>query len=97
VNVAVAAIFDELFAYIPAELAGVAAWLIMGIAYVAVLAGLAASIRGEKNWRDDKRRFGGWLAGALVRLAFSWPMLLVWAAIGCYICFHDVLRAAATH
>jgi hypothetical protein len=85
VTVLVEAVFNEAFAVLPPRLAQIAAWIVLIIVYVAIFGALMSFLFGQKAWDGAK---GNLLAGAIkgiLRIAVSWPFLLVWSVLGVYL------------
>jgi hypothetical protein len=79
--------FNELFAMLPDALVRPVAWLILGIIYLLAFGMGMRFMFGSRAWNGAKERLlADAIAGAL-RFAFSWPLLLVWLALGTYLWF----------
>ncbi|SER40719.1 hypothetical protein SAMN05421690_102438 [Nitrosomonas sp. Nm51] len=76
ITVIVEALFNDLFAIIPAQHVQLVAWLLQGIIYFIIFGGLMGFLFGQYVWNQAK---GHLLAEAIIgifRLAFSWKFLM---------------------
>ena len=90
VSVVVEALFNELFAVLPPWLVQIVAWLVLGIVYAVIAGTLMSFAFGQRVWDETKAHL---LAGAIksvLRLAFSWPFLLVWVVLAIYLWWRRV-------
>lgn len=84
ISVIVEALMNDVFTMVPDALVLPLAWLIMGAAYVMLLAGLVTMVFGQKAVDHAK---GELLASALkgvLRVLFWWPATLVWVSLMAY-------------
>lgn len=85
VTVVVEALFNELFAVLPPQLVQVAAWLVLILVYLFIFGALMSIVFGQRVWDEAK---GHLLADAIkgtLKIALSWPLLLVWGAAAIYV------------
>ena len=85
ISVAVEALFNEFFAALPVELIRPVAWLVLAIAYLFVGGMLMSLVFGERVWTEAKAHLLADAVRGLFRLAFSWPLLLVWTALAIFL------------
>lgn len=87
ISVVVEALMNDVFTMVPDALVLPLAWLIMGVAYVMLLAAFVKLVFGEKAVDHAK---GELLASALkgvLRLLLWWPVMLAWMALVAYAIF----------
>lgn len=87
ISVVVEALMNDVFTMVPDALVLPLAWLIMGVAYVMLLAAFVKLVFGEKAVDHAK---GELLASALkgvLRLLLWWPVMLAWMALVAYAVF----------
>ena len=85
VSVVIEALFNELFAVLPPWLVQVVAWLVLAVVYLIVLGAFMSFVFGQRVWDETKAHLLADAIKGLLRLAFSWPLLLVWAALAIYL------------
>ena len=85
VSVVVEALFNELFAVMPPWLVQIVAWLVLALVYLIILGAFLSFVFGQRVWDETKSHLIADAIKGLFRLAFSWPMLLVWVALATYL------------
>ena len=90
VNVAAEVVFAGLFAYMPPWMVQAVAWLVLIVVYVALFAGLMSLIFGQRVWDEAKGHLLADAIKSLVRLAVSWPMLVLWLCFAAYLWLHNL-------
>lgn len=85
VTVLVEVLFNQLFVVLPPSLVQIVAWLVLALVYLAICGALMSLVFGESVWTEAKGHILATVLMSIFRLAFSWPMLLVWAAGGVYV------------
>ena len=88
VSVVVEALFNELFAVLPPSLVRIVAWLVLGLVYIIIAGALMSFVFGQRVWDEAKGHLLADAIKGLFRLAFSWPLLLVWAVLAVYLWWH---------
>ena len=84
-TVIIEALFNELFAALPPSLVKVVAWFVMGIVYLVIFGSLMSFLVGEEAWVHAKGQLLADSIKGLLRMAFSWPLLLVWGVLALYL------------
>jgi hypothetical protein len=87
ISVIVEALMNDVFTMVPDSLVLPVAWLIMGVAYLMLLAAFVKMVFGEKAVDHAK---GELLASAIkgvLRVIFWWPVMLTWMALVAYAVF----------
>jgi hypothetical protein len=74
----VEALMNDLFAAVPDQWVKPLAWLIMGVAYLAVAVSLIVLLVGQKAWDNARGQLVADGLKQLLRLLFWWPVLVVW-------------------
>jgi hypothetical protein len=85
VTVLVEALFGELFAVMPPALVRVVAWLVLILTYLFILGALMGFLFGEHVWSDAKGHLLADAIKGILRIAVSWPMLVVWGVLAIYL------------
>lgn len=85
VTVVVEALFSEVFNALPPYLVKPVAWLVLGIAYLAIFGTLMRFVFGEEAWNNALGRLIADSIEGIFRLAVSWPMLIVWGVLALYL------------
>ena len=84
VTVVVEALFNELFAVLPLWLVQIVAWVVLGFAYLMIFGAFMSFVFGQAVWDGAKSHLLADAIGGVFRFLFSWPLLLVWAALAIY-------------
>lgn len=84
VTVVIEAIFNELFAILPPSLVKPAAWFVIAVVYIIIFGALMSSLFGERTWEHAKGQLLADSIQGLLRIALSWPLLLVWGVLALY-------------
>lgn len=85
VTVIVEALFNELFAVLPLWLAQIVAWLVLILVYIIILGAFMSFAFGQKAWDKTRSELLASAIKGVFRLAFSWPLLLVWVVLAVYL------------
>ena len=73
------------FAVLPPPLVRIVAWLVLGLVYIIIAGALMSFVFGQRVWDEAKAHVLADAIKGLFRLAFSWPLLLVWAVLAVYL------------
>lgn len=84
-TVVVEVLFNELFAVLPPSLVKIVAWLVMGIVYLVIFGTLMNFLFGEEAWGHAKGQLLADSIKGILRIAISWPLLLVWGVLALYL------------
>lgn len=85
VTVVMEALFNELFAVLPPSLVRIVAWLVMIVVYVVIFGALMIFLFGQRSWDEAKGHLLADSVKSVLRIAVSWPLLLVWAVLAAYL------------
>ena len=85
VTVLMEALFNELFAVLPPSLVRIVAWLVMIVVYVVIFGALMSFLFGQRSWEEAKGQLLANSVKGVLRIAVSWPLLLVWVVLAAYL------------
>ena len=85
VTVVMEALFNELFAVLPPSLVRIVAWLVMIVVYVVIFGALMIFLFGQRSWDEAKGHLLADSVKGVLRIAVSWPLLLVWVVLAAYL------------
>ena len=85
VTVLMEALFNELFAVLPPSLVRIVAWLVMIVVYVVIFGALMIFLFGQRSWDEAKGHLLADSVKGVLRIAVSWPLLLVWVVLAAYL------------
>ena len=85
VSVVVEALFNELFAILPPWLVRIVAWLVLVLVYIVIAGALMSLVFGQRVWDEAKSHLLADAIKGLLKLAFSWPLVPVWAVLIMYL------------
>ena len=85
VTVLMEALFNELFAVLPPSLVRIVAWLVMIVVYVVIFGALMSFLFGQRSWEEAKGHLLADSVKGVLRIAVSWPLLLVWVVLAAYL------------
>lgn len=85
VTVVMEALFNELFAVLPPSLVRIVARLVMIVVYVVIFGALMIFLFGQRSWDEAKGHLLADSVKSVLRIAVSWPLLLVWAVLAAYL------------
>ncbi len=85
VTVVMEALFNELFAVLPPSLVRIVAWLVMIVVYVVIFGALMIFLFGQRSWEVAKGHLLADSVKGVLRIAVSWPLLLVWVVLAAYL------------
>ena len=84
ITVVMEALFNELFAVLPPSLVKVVAWLVMIVVYIVIFGALMSFMFGQRTWDEAKGHLLADSIKGVLKIAVSWPLLLVWSVLGAY-------------
>ncbi len=82
ISVLVEALFNDLFAILPAQNVQLLAWLIQGVVFLIILGGLMSFLFGQHVWNQAKGHILAEAIIAVFRLVFSWKFLMLAIGLG---------------
>lgn len=85
VTVMMEVLFNELFAVLPPSLVRIVAWLVMIVVYVVIFGALMSFLFGQRSWEEAKGQLLANSVKGVLRIAVSWPLLLVWVVLAAYL------------
>ena len=85
VTVMMEVLFNELFAVLPPSLVRIVAWLVMIVVYVVIFGALMSFLFGQRSWEEAKGHLLADSVKGVLRIAVSWPLLLVWVVLAAYL------------
>lgn len=84
ISVVVEALMNDVFTMVPDALVLPLAWLIMGVAYLMLLAAFVKMVVGQRAIEHAKGELLASALKGLLRLLFRWPVMLVWMSLLAY-------------
>lgn len=81
------ALFNDLAKFMPNWMLQAIAWGILGVLALSTFGGLMLLLFGRRSWDEAKARLIADAIKFLLKLAISWPALLLWSLTGLYIYF----------
>ena len=70
---------------LPSWLVQIVAWFVLILVYIAIFAALMNLLFGQRAWGEAKGHLLADAIKGMLRIAFSWPLLLVWGVLAGYL------------
>ena len=85
VTVVIEALCNELFALLPPSLVKIVAWLVLIVTYIIIFGALMGFLFGQRAWDEAKGHLIADAIRGILRVTFSWPLLVVWGVLAVYV------------